>query len=182
MGIKIVRMGCFSDEHLKCSDFSELKEKYGAGIMDVAEELVKIDIIHNKWYFDGNYHQNGKFGTYVFMDSDGKEYVWLSSMRSFGNTMSEAWNKIDETNSYDYSDFYMGIDERDHLYHVPKSPTEFLGKNTLDSSSIPCCRCYRQITQSEYSTNFGLCNKCLTEDYDDYMKKEIERDENKDGD
>lgn len=171
MNMKIVEMTSYEIAKAKYKGFGELINKYDdSSLNSLAEELIKADIIWNKWHFDGNYHQNGKFGTYVFEDSDGDRYFWSASMRYFGELMADVWNRIDKKNSYNYMDFYMGVDSDIPLFHVPSNETEFRIKNKMDFETVNCTKCGKPITQSEYCINWGTCRECFDKEYDDYLK------------
>ncbi len=72
----------------------------------LCEKAIKEDIIKNKWKFCGDWHQNGKCGMPV-LELNGKVGTYLTSMRYWGGIMANCWNEIEQTNKYDYMDFYM---------------------------------------------------------------------------
>lgn len=171
MNIKIVEMTNYEIAKTKYKDFCELVKKHNdSSLIKLAEELIKADIILNKWYFDGSYHQNGEFGTYIFEESDGERYVWMVSLRHFGKLMAESWDRIDKKNNHNYMDFYIGLSSEHRLFHVPSSSTEFMLKNNLDYETINCTKCGKPITQSEYCINFGYCDECMSNDFEEYLK------------
>jgi hypothetical protein len=80
------------------------------------EDAVIDCIVKNKYRFDGNTHQRHEHGVPLF--NDGK--VWQASMRSWGGTMAEAWNTIEDKYNYMYLDFYIGFNgDKDPLAKIP---------------------------------------------------------------
>lgn len=78
-----------------------------AGIVDQIEHLVIADIVKHKYCFDGEAHQNYKYGCPI-VEVDGERLYYFVSWRYWGGIMADAWVKIDGR-SYDYMDFYMGV-------------------------------------------------------------------------
>lgn len=69
-------------------------------------------IIEHKYCFDGKYHQYGDFGVPIIEFDDGTVSPALYTQRAWGGLMAKAWNRIENTDKYDYIDFYyFGIPE-----------------------------------------------------------------------
>lgn len=68
-------------------------------------------IIEHKYCFDGQYHQYGEFGVPIVEFDDGTVSPSIYTQRAWGNLMADAWNHIENTDKYDYIDFYYGIPE-----------------------------------------------------------------------
>lgn len=98
--------------------FTELREcENMAEIIARIEELVISEIVKNGFRFDGDSHQNYKYGCPI-VEVDGNRLYYTVSWRHWGSIMAEAWRKIDGK-FYDYLDFYMGVTEKTADFRGP---------------------------------------------------------------
>ena len=104
--------------HSQKDYFTELREcENMAGIIAGIEDLVISEIVKNGFRFDGDSHQNYKYGCPI-VEVDGKRLYYTVSWRHWGSIMAEAWTKIDGK-FYDYMDFYMGVTEEKADFRGP---------------------------------------------------------------
>lgn len=88
------------------SDISDLSEEDRKHVWYVAEKKTIEDIVRKKYRFSGDTHQRSQFGCPILL-VNGKKIYYTNSMRSWGGLMAKAWNEIEQSNNYDYMDFYM---------------------------------------------------------------------------
>ena len=93
--------------------------KYGS--VGNEKDVIIADIIANRYYFDGEYHQYGKYGVPVLAYSNGVVQPATYTWRAWGAIMAEAWNKIENADKYTYLDFYMGSKES-LKFKTPETP------------------------------------------------------------
>lgn len=144
-------------------NWNVLCNKYPSeNLNDVAEEIIKYTIYTNRYCYDGYYHQYGDYGSFVFEDCDGCQYLWFSSMRYFCGIMSDVWNMLDKETHFDYLDFYMNTKKIKQMLKTPNSETEFLDKMDKFLTKIHNCeKCGKFIPWDSYANGFGLCLDCF---------------------